>query len=117
MSPTFERRMREQHARMLVRSLDYRQRRHARGVWFRLRRVLADASAAYVIPEDEARRLIAEGHRADPVGQELEPPKLIVMASSARIAQIASAQPVPMRLGGELLAATCLALTPFETTA
>jgi len=46
-----------------------------------------------------------------------EPPKLIVMASSARIAQIASAQPVPMRLGGELLAATCLALTPFETTA
>ena len=117
MSPTFERRIREQRARVLVRSLDYRQRRHARGMWFRLRRVLADAGAAYVIPEDEARRLIAEGHPADPVGQELEPPKLIVMASSARIAQIASAQPVPMRLGGELLAATCLALTPFEETA
>jgi hypothetical protein len=117
MSPAFERRIREQRARMLVRSLDYRQRRHARGVWFRLRRVLADASMAFVIPEDEARTLIAEGHRAEPVGQELEPPKLIVMASSARIARIASAQPVPMRLGGELLAATCLALTPFETTA
>ena len=85
-------------------------------MWFRLRRVLADAGAAYVIPEDEARTLIAEGHRPEPVGQELEPPKLIVMASSARIAQIASAQPVPVRLGGELLAATCLALTPFETT-
>ena len=117
MSPTREQRVSAQRARVLVRSFDYRQRRHARGVWFRLRRVLADAGAAYVIPEDEARRLIAEGHRPEPVGQELEPPKLIVMASSARIAQIASAQPVPMRLGGELLAATCLALTPFETTA
>jgi hypothetical protein len=116
MSPTFERRIREHRARMLVRSLDYRQRRHARGVWFRLRRVLAEAGAAFVIPEDEARTLIAEGHRPEPVGQELEPPKLIVMASSGRIARIASAQPVPMRLGGELLTATCLALTPFETT-
>ena len=100
-----------------MRLFDYTQRHHTRGVWFRLRRVLADASMAFVIPEDEARTLIAEGHRAEPVGQELEPPKLIVMASSARIARIASAQPVPMRLGGELLAATCLALTPFETTA
>jgi len=117
MSPTYERRIREQHARMLVRSLDYRQRRHAGGVWFRLRRVLADASAAFVIPEDEALRLIAEGHCAEPAGQELEPPKLIVRASSSRIKQIASARPVPMRLDGELLAATCLALTPFETSA
>lgn len=98
-----------------MRSLDYSQRRHARGVWFRLRRVLADASAAYIIPEDEARKLVAEGHREEPVGLELEPPKLIVMASSARIAQIASAQPVPIRLSGELLAARSLALTPFET--
>ncbi len=117
MSPAYERRIREHRARELVRSFDYRQRHHARGVWFRLRRVLADAGAAYVIPEDDARRLIAEGHRTEPVGQELDPPKLIVMASSARIAQIASAQPVPVRLGGELLAATCLALTPFEETA
>jgi hypothetical protein len=116
-NPVFERRIRAQRARVLVRSLDYRQRRHARGVWFRLRRVLADAGAAFVIPENEARLLIAEGHRAQPVGQELDPPKLIVMASSARIAQIASAQPVPVRLGGELLAAACLALTPFEETA
>jgi hypothetical protein len=116
MSPTLERRVREQRARVLMRSLAYRQRHLARGVWFELRRVLADAAAAYVIPEDEARKLVAEGHRAEPVGLALEPPKLIVVASSARIAQIASAQPVPMRLSGELLAATCLALTPFGTT-
>jgi hypothetical protein len=114
MSPTLERRVREQRARRLLGSLDYRQRRHARGVWFRLRRVLADASAAYVIPEAEARKLIAEGHRAEPAGQELEPAKLIVIASPARIARIGSARPLPVRLSGELLAATCLALTPFE---
>ena len=117
MSPAYARRIREQRARMLVRSLDYRQRRHARGTWFRLRRLLADASAAFVIPEDEARKLVAEGHHAEPVGQELEPPKLIVVVSPARIEQIVSARPVPMRLGGELLAATCLALTPFEENA
>jgi len=113
-NPTLERRVREQRARLLVRSLDYSQRRHARGVWFRLRRLLADAGAAYIIPEDEARTLVAEGHREEPVGLELDPPKLIVMASSARIAQITSAQPVPIRLGGDLLAARTLALTPFE---
>jgi hypothetical protein len=86
-------------------------------MWFRLRRLLADAHAAYVIPRDEARTLIAEGYRAEPVGQELEPPKFIVVASAARIAQIASARPVPVRLTGEILAAECLALTPFETPA
>jgi hypothetical protein len=115
MSSTLELRVREQRARVLVRSFDYRQRHNARGVWFRLRRVLADAGAAYVIADDEARKLVAEGHRVERVGEELAPPKLIVMASSARIGQIVSARPVPIRLSGELLAAEYLALTPFET--
>jgi len=115
-SPTLDRRLREQRARVLIRSLDYRQRHHARGVWFRLRRVLADAGAACIITEDDARKLVAEGHRVEPVGQELEPPKLIVFASSERIAQITSAEPVPMRLSRELLAAEHLVLAPFETT-
>jgi hypothetical protein len=101
---------------VLIRALDYRQRHHAQGVWFRLRRVLAHASAAYVITEDDAQQLVAEGCRVEPVGGELEPRKLIVIASSERIGLIASARPVPLRLGGELLAATCLALAPFETT-
>lgn len=117
MTPALERRVRQLRARVLVRSWEYRQRRHARGVWFRLRRVLADASAAFVIPLDEARKLIAEGHRAHPVGHELEPPKLIVFAQADRLAQIASARSVPVRLSGELLEAECLALTPFEPTA
>lgn len=117
MNSSLDRRLNQLRSRVSVRSWDYRQRRHARGVWFRLRRLLADASAAYVIPSDEARRLIAEGYRAEPVGAEIEPPKLIVIVPAGRIAQIASARPVPVRLGGEWLSAECLALTPFDTTA
>ena len=115
MNPSLERRVNQLRSRVLVRSWDYRQRRHARGVWFRLRRLLADASAAYAISSDEAGRLIAEGYRAEPVGAEIEPPKLIVFVPAERLAQIASARPVPVRLGGEWLSTDCLALTPFHT--
>ena len=117
MNPSLERRLRQLRSRVLVRSWDYRQRRHARGVWFRLRRVLADASEAHSIPRDEALKLIAEGYPAEPVGLELEPPKLIVFAPTARIARIALARPQPVRLSAELFAAECLALVPFETRA
>ena len=51
-----ERRLRELRSRVLVRAFDHRQRRHARGVWFRLRRVLALAREAYAVP---SRRGIA----------------------------------------------------------
>jgi hypothetical protein len=103
-------------ARAVIRAWEYRQRRHARGVWFRLRRVLADASQAFIVPSDETRRLVSEGHRVESVGYELEPPKLIVFAPADRVAQIGSALSVPVRLGAELLAAECLVLTPFEQT-
>jgi len=114
MSAVFERRLREQRARVLVRTHDYRQRRHAHGVWLRLRRVLADASAAYAISVDDARALAAEGHAVQPVGAELEPPKLIVSVPADRVRTMAGAEQVPVRLGGALLAAPCLALVPFD---
>lgn len=116
MKPSLEWRVRQLRSRAIVRAWDYRQRRHARGAWFRLRRVLADASTAYVIPSDEARALIAEGHRAELVGGEIEPRQLIVFAPAERIARIRSARPIPLHLSGELLTAESLALTPFEPT-
>jgi hypothetical protein len=91
MAPSLERRLRQLRSRWLVRSWDYRQRRQARGVWFRLRRVLADASQAYDIPREAAEALVAAGQRAEPVGCQLEPPKLVVFVPAARIAQIARA--------------------------
>lgn len=108
-----ERRLREFRSRVLVRAFDHRQRRHARGVWFRLRRVLAFAGEAYAIPAEEADRLIAEGYRPEPVGQELEPPRVILVVPRERVAGIASACPLAVRLSAEVLSAECLALVPF----
>jgi hypothetical protein len=113
-SVVLDRRLREQRARVLIRSFGYRQRHHAHGVWFRFRRVLAGTAAAYVISEDDARELAAKGCQVDPVGRQLQPPKLIVIVPPDRMARIASARPVPVRLGGELLTAACLGLVPFE---
>lgn len=113
MSAVFDRRIREQRARVLIRTHGYRQRRHAHGVWLRLRRVLADASAAYAVSEADAQALVAEGHASQPVGAELEPPKLIVTVPAERVRTMGSAAAVPIRMGGELLAAPCLVLVPF----
>jgi hypothetical protein len=114
MTPALEYRLRQQRRRTIIRSWQYRQRRHAHGVWFRLRRVLASARAAHVISGEDARRLIAEGHRLEAVGRELDPPKSILFAPADRVARIASARPVAVRLSAEVLAAACLALTPFD---
>jgi hypothetical protein len=109
-----ERRLRELRSRLLVRAFDYRQRRHARGVWFRLRRLLAFAREAYALSPDEAERLIAEGRRPEPVGRELEPPRIILVVPPERVASLATARPLAVRLDAEMLSAECLALVPFE---
>ena len=114
MRPALDRRVRELRARVLVRSWDYRQRHHARGVWFRLRRVLAEASAAFVVAPEDAGALVSEGCHADPVGEALEPRKLIVFAAAERVARIGSARAVPLRLGRDVLEARHLVLTPFD---
>ena len=114
MTSALDRRLRAFQSRVLVRGWDYRQRRHARGVWFRLRRVLADTRAAWAIPRAEADRLLAEGFLPEPVGHELAPPKLIVFAPADRIARIAGARPLAVRLGAGLLQADCLALSRFD---
>ena len=77
MTALLERRLRQMRSRVLVRAWDHRQRRHARGAWYRFRRVLAATSEAYAISTDEARRLIAEGYRPEQVGEELEPQALM----------------------------------------
>ena len=116
MSETLERRVRQYRSRMVIRAFDYRQRHHAGGVWFRLRRLLAGTSQAYVISEDEAAQLQREGCRVEPVGGEVDPPKLILVAPAQRVAALTSARAVPVSLAGELLSARCLVLVPFDAT-
>lgn len=108
-----ERRLRQLRSRQLVRSFEHRQRHHARGAWFRLRRALALAREAYAIPRDEAERLVIEGYPADPVGERLEPRRIIVLVPAERLAGIGSARPLAVRLSAELLSAESLALVPF----
>lgn len=114
MSAALERRVRQYRSRILIRQWDYRQRHHARGVWFCFRRLLADASRAYVVSPEDAERLRAEGYRTEPVGALVEPPKVIVFAPAHRVATLASAREVPVSLGRELLSAACLVLVVFE---
>jgi hypothetical protein len=109
-----ERRLREVRSRVLIRAFAHRQRRHAAGVWFRLRRILVDASEAHAISTDDANRLIAEGYRPEPVGHELAPPRVILILPPERVSQVHSARRLPVRLSAELLSAECLALVPFE---
>ena len=114
MSEVLQRRARSVRARAAVRQWEYRQRRHAKGVWVRLARLLADASHAWEIDEAIANQLIAEGCQVEPVGLELEPVKtLIVIPSTHPDPSDAGARLIPVNMGVELLAARYVALRRF----
>ena len=67
-----------------------------------------------MVSENELAQLRNEGFHVEPVGREVDPPKVIVVAPAQRVAALASARAVPVCLGGELLSATCLVLVPFD---
>ncbi len=107
------RRARAVRARARVRRWQYRQRDLAAGVWFRLRRVLADAREAYEISAAESQRLADEGYRPEPCGRELAPPKTIVFIDEERARRLTERQPLRVGLDPALLAARAIALVPF----
>jgi len=108
-------RVRQARSRAAVRAWEYRQRHLAKGVWYRLRRVLAEASSAWAVPEEVCGRLIAEGHVPEPVGAELEPRKTILFLPEPLVERIPERRPLPLRLGPELLSARHIALVRFPT--
>jgi hypothetical protein len=71
--------------------------------------VLAEAQAAYVIPDEDASRLLAEGYQAVACGREVAPPKTILFLDTLRLERIESRCPIPVGLGPAFLAA---ALSP-----
>lgn len=105
-----QRRAREVRSRALIRRWEYRQRHHAKGTWGRLRRVLAEAAAAWSVPEREIRRLQPEGYPSEPVGAELEPPKEILWVPREVAEKLPDAESLPLRLGPEVLGARFLVL-------
>jgi hypothetical protein len=108
-----EKRARRARARAAIKRWEYRQRDLAMGVWFQLRRVLADAREAYAISRADAELLIKDGSHSEPVGARLEPPKVFIFVTPERLATIASRRSIPVRLGRELLDADALALVRF----
>lgn len=108
------RRIRE---RALVRAWEYRQRNYSKGVWYRLRRLLVDASEVWAIDEAEADRLVAAGRAVHPVGGELAPAKRIFILSEAELQGIQLRREIPVRMSSELLQAPSLALVPHGAAA
>ena len=107
-------RARDVRMRATVRRWHYRQRHHAAGVWFRLRRVLADAEAAYVISDEDARRLIGEGYVPEACGREVTPEKVIMFVDRRRVAAIESRRPIAVGLGPDFLSARAVLLVPLD---
>src|SRR5438132_13503289 len=101
--------------RAAIRRWKYRQRGLAAGIWFRIRRVLADAREAYIISGDDAKRLIAEGYTPESCGAHLAPEKTLVFVDPARLSRIDSRRRIPVRLGPDFLLAPAVALIPFDS--
>jgi hypothetical protein len=116
MTDSLHRRARQVRSRAAIQTWAYRQRKHAGGVWFRLRRTLAQSREAFAISKEEADRLVAEGIVPEPVGFELEPPKPIFFVTAAQVASIAGRRSIPVRLEEALLAAPALALVAFDAS-
>ncbi len=113
MTATLYARARRIRERLLVRAWEYRQRAHAKGVWYRLRRLLVDAAEAWEIDESEAAALESAGRTPHPVGQELIPAKRIFLVDENELQSIKGRRRIAVRLTAEFLRARNLALVPF----
>ena len=110
-----EQRAKAAKAQALVRSWKYRQREAAGGVWFELRRLLANAERAFALNDDDARKLLDRGARLEPVGVRIEPRKNIIFVGRQDLQRIMGAKEIPVGLGSEFLDARNVALVPFAS--
>lgn len=115
MTELMRKRVQDTRARAAVRAWEYRQRDHAKGMWFRLRRELALSRTAYVLSGDVADALERGGAEMAAVGREMEPVRRIFRVCEGDLAEHRDAiAQVPVRLGGALLEATAWGLVPFD---
>ena len=110
MNEALHERARRARERALIRAWEYRQRHYAKGVWYRLRRVLVDAAEAWIIGNAGVDRLESAGHVPLPVGRELAPPIRLFFLSEEELEAISDRRQIPARLCTELLHAGNLAL-------
>jgi hypothetical protein len=110
MSTALHARARRIRERALVLAWEYRQRHHAKGVWFRFRRLLVDAEEAWAIAPEDADRLEASGCVPLDVGRELAPPKRLLVVTLEQLAMLGSRSQVRVGLGSDMLGAENVAL-------
>jgi hypothetical protein len=109
-------RARAVRSRALVRAFEYRQRDLAGGVWVRLRLALSRIERAYVIDDEDASALAADGIVPLSAGLEIEPPLRIFVVSGARARALRSGAPIPLHMDTRLLRAGAIAVVEFEAT-
>jgi hypothetical protein len=107
-------RLRAIRARVAIQRYEARQTNHAAGVWFRIQRLLAFSSRAWVINDDDARSLMAAGRQPHPSGLELEPPRRFFVLREEEAVSLASAHEIAVQSSAEMLVAPALALVLFD---
>jgi hypothetical protein len=113
-SDSLHRRSRQSKSRWLARRREFRERHLAAGVWFRLRRCLAHAARAFIIPAEAAAALEQDGLVPERPGLDLEPPLRLYVVTPERLASISGRREIRVRLSAELLTAGQVALVPFD---
>ncbi len=107
-------RIRAARSRATVLKWEARQSTLARGIWYRLRRLLTFSRGLWAVDDATMRELIAGGCLVAPEGEQLDPPKRILLLPSAHRDRLASGRQIPVGLRREVLAERNLVLVLWE---
>jgi hypothetical protein len=101
-------------AQVIVQRWELRQQSHAKGVWFRLRRLLAGSDKVFSISDADMEALLTQERLPHPVGLELHPQRIIVAVTPEELSSLPSAREHRVALCAELLAARNWVVVPFD---
>lgn len=114
MSEALRERASKVRAQVTVRRWELRQQSHAKGVWYRLRRLLAGSARVFSVSDADMQALLAEPRQPHPAGLELHPQRFIVAVAPEELSSLPSAREHRVALGAELLAARNWVVVPFD---
>jgi hypothetical protein len=110
-------RIREARSRATVLKWEARQSTLARGVWYRLRRLLTFSRELWAVGDATMNELIASGFTVAPEGNQIEPPKRIVLLPPVHRDRLAGGRQLPLGLRHEFFAERNLVLVLWEEQA
>lgn len=110
---SLEERAKRFRERQQVRAWEYRQLAGTKGVWYRLRRMLARAQRAYAVDDATMNDLIALGLRLEPVGGELAPSRRYVFVGDEGVLD-GRCTPLEVRLDAAMLASPNVVFVAFD---